>query len=920
MKFSLLKNSIIKFLYVFFIFSILYFFSFFWVEANETEIKIYTNADSIIEAKPGEIITVVFQVVNLTSDKKELIEEIIFPENWKLITNNFSFTLESKKKEIRVISFLIPSNTLVGNNTIAYKIKEAKDNLLISQEKLQIKVLPAYELSLVPLDSKPYIIAGEEYEVKFELLNKSNVQVKVKIEVNNNTGFPFDYREEEILLEPDEAKEIKISIKTDKEIKKAIDSVTVATATILKDTNLAEKTTLSTSLSKTIIISRINELNDKYRYILSHLKLVAGNRTNYQFEFSGEGEIDEEGNKEIEFLLREPNIFKGNVLSGNGNYFLGYKDTRYEINIGDQVFDSYSLDNYRVYGRGLEGIIKKDDWSVGGFTAMTFMDVWESGFFLNWDSDRDNNEFQINYLNFVDNDAKNKIEGHNFSIYSNTEIIENNYLKLEYGMGKVNGEYSEALKGRIDGNFEKIDYHLDFSHVEPYFSPGQSGTLDSLYADILFSLNKKLTLRGSYHENSNKESDLEFENDHVWEQYKGISFYYSSDDDNIICSYGNRIKREIGSDNGDESDTDIFRIHYQKRFEKINYYSSYEWNKDKNILQDSIEYKHLINLGATYNPEPNKRYNFNYSFGSNPDDNIDFSHNFNFNTLLKNDYISLNWASLQRTSKEFSNELGVSFQHEFKRGDCIELKGEYSFLKGSFDEGVASVFFEYEIPINIPIGLNKNIGTLKGRIYNVDDRDLSGIKNVVINLNQFTAVTDEEGNFAFYGVKAGKYFLDVDYQTLKLDKIPEIILPFEFVLHEKEEKIINIGLTSKASLEGEIIQYNISDDLLYENGDYIVQENGKIISLILILKNESEIRRCFINVDGLFSFKDLRPGEWFVQIENEKDFLNHYVFEYPRKIDLNPGENKKIEIKIFPKKQIIKMINASPLPLEVSDK
>jgi len=88
----------------------------------------------------------------------------------------------------------------------------------------------------------------------------------------------------------------------------------------------------------------------------------------------------------------------------------------------------------------------------------------------------------------------------------------------------------------------------------------------------------------------------------------------------------------------------------------------------------------------------------------------------------------------------------------------------------------------------------------------------------------------------------------------------------------------------------------------------------------LILKNESEIRRYFIDVGDLFSFKDLRPGEWFVQIENEKDFLNHYVFEYPRKIDLNPGENKKIEIKIFPKKQIIKMINASPLPLEVNDK
>jgi hypothetical protein len=59
---------------------------------------------------------------------------------------------------------------------------------------------------------------------------------------------------------------------------------------------------------------------------------------------------------------------------------------------------------------------------------------------------------------------------------------------------------------------------------------------------------------------------------------------------------------------------------------------------------------------------------------------------------------------------------------------------------------------------------------------------------------------------------------------------------------------------------------------------------------------------------GVFSFDDLRPGQWRVKVYDYDLPPYHYLEEEEFQIDLKPGEKKEITVRVLPRLRPIQII------------
>ena len=73
----------------------------------------------------------------------------------------------------------------------------------------------------------------------------------------------------------------------------------------------------------------------------------------------------------------------------------------------------------------------------------------------------------------------------------------------------------------------------------------------------------------------------------------------------------------------------------------------------------------------------------------------------------------------------------------------ISLRGRHTLCKSTIDKKETAVMVEYRIPFGLPVCQKKNIGILRGQIYDAETQE--AIRDLVIRVNGYTAVTDSKG-------------------------------------------------------------------------------------------------------------------------------------------------------------------------------
>lgn len=901
------------------------------IKGHGIEVRIASS--KIIEAKPGGIISASFFVTNCTNEEGYFFEKIKLPNNWRLlIPIEIPFVIKPKEQEMRIIAFSIPKNFPAGNYEITYSVESQKDYEITDSDKFFVVVLPLLELESQVEEKPVTVISGESFKVKIRYINRGNIRVEIKLDIKGNPNYPTRVEPKEMALEPGEAQVLTIEIKTDEKEKKKVNYIlkVKGEATGVKEGGISTEQTIFVE-----VLPRVTGEFDSYYRIPSKIRLIGGVakdvKNSFQLEFSGYGNLDGEGKRRINFLFRGPDIQEKNLFGERDEYRLSFWSDPLDLHLGDRGYSLSFLTEQFLYGRGVEINIRSGKINTGAFFLNT---RWvkpgerEIGSYFKYEFEK-LIEIKGNFLNKRIN--QKDFTDNIYSIEGKIRPNEKMNIELEYGLSKSDREkdyksygYHIDVSGQL---FEKIRYDLDKIYCGPKFY-GYYHAVDSIKGTITFPIFNKLRGNISYYRikelpdlvleptrsTANKETSYR----------GGISLPFSFGT-SLSLDYEDFYRQDWLIPKEYDFREKIFKVGFGQTFPKF----SVQMYMDKGNLEDklsSLGKRNLTNYSfyGFFQPISWQSITLFARFGHNlytydlkrtgswgVSTNWKIKGKLNINLNYQKNFVDLN-------ERKGQDNLFSTISYTLPNNHLLSLKGLWRKEKER-GEKEASIYVSYTIPIGIPIGKRKNIGVIKGRIYDGEKLERPPLRNVILKINESTAITDNNGQFIFPALKPGNYYLHIDRGSIGLHRTTSKKIPMITVRGGETEEI-EIVVVNSCKISGKILIYAPEKEMVYEEREQFQLENlkeiGGLSNVLIEISKDDEVFRQFTDEKGNFIFEDLRPGKWMLKVYEEGLPAYHYLVEKEFQFKLEPGEQKEFTIKVIKQIRFIQIIEEGEIKEE----
>jgi len=914
------------------------------LQAEERNVEVRPAGKELVETEPKRIVTTVFRVTNKTSTKREFIPDAELPPRWILITKEFPFELGAGESKIRLVSFLIPQRALAGRYKVTYLVKGRKYPSLSDFHTIHVVVLPITKLEVKLLECRQCVIAGEDYQVSFVVINQGNIRNSVSIKVDSGENLPFRVDTEKFRLAPGESKTVKVVVETDVKMRKLLKHRFRLTAQIFKDEKKKAEAT-----SFTEVVPRITGVGERFHRIpgeITFRQVSEERKYGFQSEISGEGTLDEEGKRHIRFLLRGPDILDESIFGERDDYSFGYWTKDYGLHLGHRSYSLSPLTENRRYGRGIEGKLNLNNFSLGAYHLKT---PWlkpeeeQTAGYIDY-SITENYRLGLNYL-------KKRANDEIVSLHGELRPAENIDVELEYAYGKKNKKNQEddnAYLVRLSGYHNWISYLLGFIHAGPDYS-GYYRDSDSLSGGLAVPLGNKLRLNANFRqEKDNLDLDPTLYSAPLKKYYQlGLNYRFKTGT-NISLDWQNRSREDLLPQPEFDYEEKTYRLGASHRFRKLALYTSLEFGKSSDNLTSQNSKLERYALSSYFRPTGWQSYSgyLQYrddgNFGEEKRPCMTAGLNGAFQIGTRN-FLGLYFQTKDYQDDYVSDKdiFEIRFSHTFPNEHKILVSGRHTSYGNSEKKEETALMAEYSIPLRLPVSRKRSIGIIKGHVY--DEETKQPIPDVIIRVSAATAVTDKNGNFAFPSLKPGTHYLTVDQGRIGLNRVAVQKNPMEVAVEGGEETWVELGITRGATLIGQIMvcqfenshnnnlrgqksgnnhaNHHIVGDGNNNNGS-LSNDETKLVgayglaNILVELTSGSETRRCVADRKGRFRFEELCPGKWTLKCYQGNLPEYHYFEKDTFAIELNPGEEKEIVVKALPKKRSIRIIEEGGILLE----
>ncbi|MFC1490227.1 SPOR domain-containing protein [Candidatus Latescibacterota bacterium] len=893
-------------------------------------VDVLLTTPDIINIEPGKIITANFQVINTSGSSEDFNEKISLPLGWRLvIPRPESFTLGPSQQSAKLLTFLVPGKAVADTYQITYTAESMRDPGVSSSQEITVVVNTFVNVEILPLQVPKAVIGGEEYTAMLRMTNRGNSKTNIELSIQNRPNYDFSFNPKKVALAPGESENITIEVKTEDDANREISNVLTIQAEIEDGDN--EKSTVVHSV-KVKILPKISTEFDPYHRIDTDMKVTyAAERdgSGQQIEYSGKGNLDEDGKNKVNFQFRGPDIQDINPYGRREEYKLEYSyDKLINLNVGDRGYSLSPLTKMYSYGRGAEvglepGNVKfishyvENKWNPDDKQVSSSLQYDFSETFL-----IKGNVFsqQLNATQY-----NNKI----FSVQSSFSKYQllNAEIEYAYNMNDTkkssDSSYQVILNGRY-GN--RLSYDLNKTHADPQYY-GYYKDIDYITGRVNLRLYKQIQARVNFRDYA---SNLDL------------------DESKSTANRENFIKTGLTIPFSTSASVSVDYEHFVKK--DILAPANYDFTEDTIILNSGIVFKSLnlrtgIEKGIYNNHLPGKgkldreRYRANIIFRPTTTSYYSFSSNIgNYKYSVSNERsksagIKGNWKITENLTVDLNywkynfglgknrerDNIYSTIDYVSKRNHTISLRTYYSQYRTRRDR---SVFLSYSIPLSVPTGKIKSVGILTGTIIDLEKEGNPPMPDVIVLLNGISAITNRRGEFVFSSLKPGKYFLRIDEKSIGLERIPTLKTPLEVSITGGRKVNHEIGIISSGKISGNVMlyAYGTKSETNPDSTEFSLNTiqglsggelgvAGGMENVLLELSNDTEIIRVLSEPSGSFSFNNLRPGIWSLKIYDDAIPMHHIIENSTRQIVLEPGGSNDIEVNVIPKQRQIKFLD-----------
>lgn len=872
-------------------------------------ITVLSNQPLSVQA--GQVTTVILKVFNDDTAAVKLTSNFAKQDYISCIMCNQVIDLEPQAEKTIILPLLVNKNTLPCQLKFMFKLNI--DERTVTEKEITLEIKKKIDFSIAMINPPEFVRGGEPIMAKAVIQNNGNIVSNFIIE---KYGFT-DKNPGTISLKPGEIYNYNISISTNPNQAKS-DFLTYG----VKVRSPEDSSKSRDVFHSTYVFPVAETKKSQYFFIPGNIKLnyLISNRnqsssSGYQVEAFFKGSLDQANKHKVELSIRGPNRFSSSVLGMYDEYYAKYKNKVYDVHVGDKVFSLTPLTEISRFARGVEVSRTKSNLYVGGFYALPRFNSAIKNEYAGYASYllKNNVKIGINHLSKQgrEPDSKSKLNSiigswffkDKFSVES--EISGSNYQKqrdygfrslLFYKQTNFNLNFSMIIAGKnFAGYYKNTSYYV----------------FNSTY-----NLNKKTDLNFNF--NKDYQNPLV---DTIIRIAPNNTSYFIGATRRINKNLSTRLlyRSTAVTDRSELKNFDYkshqVQLTVNQRFQRFAYSFMGDFGFNKNLLlSEDSSVSRMTNLYAELQFYPSK--NIYISLFQNFLNSNRYSAK-NENTLFYGGYItwlvnkSLN-ASLRYQSNYFPedyyrNRDAIDFRIRYKTDRRLDfsMATRYIFLAQQKNTKELYMQFGCNYKINVPIKKIASYGKVSGIITSKTGKS---VKDILINLNGRTAITRKDGSFLFTNVPAGTYFLFVDQTSLYLNEIIEQLTPVKVEVLENKTSTVTLNIINAAKITGKV------KIVFKKNAYYDDTTVTNIPSVVLILKNEFESQTIVSAEDGSFSFKNIKPGIWKLNVyDNLLD--NKYIVEKEQFIlDLKSEQNFEVQINIRKKEKKIHFIQPPNTP------
>ncbi len=931
---------------LYFFFLLIPFISSIYAEDKNDLIDIEQTSQIQEKTEPRKIITRTFLVTNNSTKEEPFYEEVYLPKGWQIIgPSHVSFKLKPNEKQIRLATFFIPVSASSGHYEITYLVGSQREYEINKKVLFSIDVLPLTKLEIMIEDYPKTIIAGQIFEIKIRLINRGNSRTQIELDQKVYPDYPIQIDSNIVILEAGTSRIIRYSVSTDKNLNRKTRFLLNIYA-LTKKIGTEEKIISDKKTVSVDIMPKITGEFDPYHRLPSKIKFIGINEDNkngFQIQFSGKGSIDEEGEQGIEFLIRQPKIINEIPTGEIDEAYIAYNNKILDFHLGDKSFNLSPLVENNRYGKGIELDLHPAKYEIGAFNFESKFDRLgekEAGAFFKYPIKNDL-EIKTNFLN-----KKKDIDEDNiYSVQAYFKPDELMDINLELAS---NSSYREkplndkAYKIDLGGKFSD-DFVYTF--IKTYAGPdfyGYYNDYAAISGRIYYPIYKKLSGNTSYDEHK---SNLDF---------NPIKKSSASDEKNFVTNltYTLPSNFDISIDYKKLSNKDELLpvdFNYEENSVKLGLKQNYKNFGVNSYIERGRLNDYLINttnnnlekysLFTYFSPDASQIYSIFGRIGHNSfigsplrtkSLGISGGWLFSRDAYLRLEYQKNNFDS--EVMKE-QDSIFSTFNYTLPNNNSFFLRSSWSRYEGNEKDFL--VFVGYSINWGIPIRKKKSIGTLKGIVYDAERPDKLPISNVLLSINEVSAVTNQNGEFIFPSLSPGTYYLWIEKIFIGLNRVTTEKLPIAVIIKSGETTEIEIGVTTSARFFGRIAVFvpNINEISTASDQSSFLIESDKAVTganfdssnlkevrnlsnILVELSDGTEFLQQVTDEKGMFSYKDIRPGKWILKI-NEQNLPEHFYLEQKEfQLIFTPGEVKDITIRVLPRLRKILIIEEGEIKQE----
>jgi hypothetical protein len=873
-----------------------------------------------LNAHPGKVFNLLYQLHNLSDTILIVKTTPALPQGIRLVMQPGDISMEPGAYFLQMVSIMISSTFQAGQTPLDILFKNAVSDSLLYQETIPLKIVEIENISFELTEINSYVMSGEEISASYLLRNTGNNIRKILIEPYNCLLLT----PETVELAPGETSTVRIKAETSK------GNTGTSVYAISVQAFLSENIKIRDFRSVTVFPVKESAADLFFRYpvTLSARYLSRGRdgkyNSGYQLEAQGDGYLDVDKKHKLEFMARGPNNYDLSFLGLYDEYYISYKNKNIESFAGSKSYSSTPLIESSRYGMGFENKFITNKGSEIGFFYV------EPRFFRNIKNEMAAYaDFRILKQNSIGVHHMIKTMSHTMedaritSFTANLEPFFRTSAEVEYSLGTYLNEKDDAYRIYMNSQHKMIS--LSGSVIKSGKNyPGYYSNSTFYNGNINLNITKSLSMNFSAREDfSNASTDTLLNVSPFSKSYMAMINYRLNRFIDFRSYYIKYERKDRMPVRQFDYATESLNAWINHNFNKFSYQAGGEYGNTTNKLLshglDDRQNSFRLNLNAQYKPS----YSFNIQ---------GFTSYTNINSFIASSQKNWIWGFAAhgmltqnlRTNFQVQNSFAIEDYH--RNRNLFQFAMEYSFLKshkisaqtfytlfqGETAKPDYSASITYSVQIGSPLKKILEAGTLAGIITGIEGEPLKGI---ILNVNNKTAITGENGDFRFKTVMPGQHHLTIDRRNLAMDEILSIPAPLIVDVFSDRETKVNLNIVKASKLLGKFSIKVTESDI-----PTLSPQTQNLGNLVIEMRDDLETLRMRTNSDGRFEYAQLRPGKWILQVyKNSIDqqyVLNQEFFE----LILLPGETQKIDIELAPKTRTI-VFKTSPVPLvALSDK